>query len=347
LRCEGVAGAALVRDCMGGNGVDTTLAAPQIPPRLRNVRKKLAEIAVLEEKVVQGQDVSVEQYAKLRRKAELEAELCAIEAHVIAVPEQEADQTTAAEVVPPTATLSAEPVVERSHDSAAASSQNCEGSSAETLEPAFMRSPSMRWQEDPVSVEDVFPMPKPSKEPEVEFIEGVQPFGAAVQSSERMRALVQAVSSLSRDAFEEDALEMVTRKSRWKLTLLACPPDDCLSLDGAEHPLIGFIVYRLRPELQCLSIAKLAIVPEHRRKGHGCRLIEWCIRLARKQSNVSFISLSSLPEAVRFYQRLGFRKFDVALDQRCGPDEDLVEGQVYMEKPIKGRGGRGKAGSRR
>merc|ERR1712176_40513 len=159
---------------------------------------------------------------------------------------------------------------------------------------------------------------------------------------------MKAVSELSRDAFEEDALEMVTRRARWKLTLLACPEGashGCFRLDEEEprDALIGFIVYRLRPELQSLSIAKLAIVPEHRRQGHGCRLIDWCVRLARRQPNVAFISLSSLPEAVRFYQRLGFRKFEVKhLDQNCGPDEDLVEGQVYMEKNIKGRAGRRK-----
>jgi len=148
---------------------------------------------------------------------------------------------------------------------------------------------------------------------------------------------MRAVSELSMDAFEEDALEMVTRKGRWKLTLLACPDGGQsrgFCLDGPPVPLIGFVVYRLRVELQSLSIAKIAIVPEHRRQGHGCRLIDWCVRVAKKQSNIAFISLSSLPEAVKFYQRLGFRKYDVKIGQ---PDEDLVEGQVYMEKPIKGR----------
>merc|ERR1711913_166942 len=95
-----------------------------------------------------------------------------------------------------------------------------------------------------------------------------------------------------------DALHMVTRKSRWKLVLLVrtectknnqtknintshIPP---LSLDGHGTddeedadlpPLIGFIIYRLRPELQALAVAKIAIVPEHRGKGHGGRLVDW------------------------------------------------------------------------
>jgi len=199
-------------------------------------------------------------------------------------------------------------------------------------------SPSMRWRDDPVSVEDVFPTPKASRQPAFEILEGLQPFSAAVQGSERLRSIMRAVSDLSHDAFEEDAQDMVTRKARWKMTLLVCPEGSeelsGFSLDGPPMPLIGFLVYRLRPELQCLSIAKLAITPEHRRQGHGCRLIEWCVRLAKKQPNVAYIALSSLPEAVRFYQRMGFRKFDIRIAQ---DQDDLVEGQVYMEKQIKGR----------
>jgi len=213
-------------------------------------------------------------------------------------------------------------------------------SSAPTLEPC--RSPSMKWTEDPVSVEDVIPTPKARKEPAFEFIEGVQPFAVGVKDSERMESLLKAVSLLSKEAFEEDALEMITRKNKWRLTLLALPEKQSLlgfHLDDEhEQPpaLIGFLVYKLRPELNCLSVAKIAIVPEHRRQGHGCRMIDWCVRLARKQQNVSYIALSSLPEAVKFYTRIGFRKFDVQLNGGCAPDEDLVEGQVYMEKPIKG-----------
>merc|ERR1719272_193859 len=116
--------------------------------------------------------------------------------------------------------------------------------------------------------------------------------------------------------------------------------------DGPRPSLIGFLIYRIRPELESFSIAKLATVPEHRRQGHGRRFIEWCIKSAKKQSTISFISLSSLPEAVKFYQRLGFRAVNVDLEKaacsECEPGEDLVEGQVYMEYRLKGRGGRKK-----
>mmetsp|Transcript_83370 Transcript_83370/g.144892 ORF Transcript_83370/g.144892 Transcript_83370/m.144892 type:complete len:513 (+) Transcript_83370:69-1607(+) len=320
---------------------------------VRGIRKKLAQIAALEEKQAQGEELSQEQLEKMERKAQLEEELQELlqpeelepaepppppaepqrKAPKPKAPQPKAPQPPAKLVLPTNAVRDVK--------------LDCDKSSV-PLSPtlAMLRSPSQRWQDDPVSVEDIIPTPKAEKAPQVEIIEGVQPFGSATQASQRMKDLVKEVSALSMDAFEEDCLEMVTRKSRWKMTLIARPEGSPLELDNFMLDdyggyLIGFIVYRLRPELESFSIAKLAIVPEYRRQGHGCRLIEWCIKTAKKQPNIAFISLSSLPEAVKFYQRIGFRAVDVKLDgsSQCGPDEDLVEGQVYMEYRLKGRSG--------
>merc|ERR1712226_1711905 len=119
---------------------------------------------------------------------------------------------------------------------------------------------------------------------------------------------------------------MVSRKSRWKLTLLvrseraAEPFSELFSLE-VEPPLIGFVVYRLKPELQAFSIAKVAIVPEHRGQGHGGRLMDWCMRFAKKQPGLAVVTLSSLPAAVRFYKKLGFKAVEVNLTRE--PDEEL------------------------
>jgi len=215
----------------------------------------------------------------------------------------------------------------------------------------------MRWQDDPLGVEDIAPTPMAveapkEKEPVVEFIENVQPFAVTTQASERLKAIMAEVSLLSQDAFDEYALHLVTRKSGWKMTLMAraegdedasdCMPLDGFCLDGGPTPmLIGFLIYRLRPELESFSIAKLAVIPEHRGRGHGRRFIEWCIASAKKQKTIAYISLSSLPEAIKFYERMGFRTVDVNLEKagndQCGVGEELVEGQVYMEYRIKGR----------
>lgn len=306
-------------------------------PRVRSIRKKLAQIAVLEEKQASGEEMSEEQLEKLERKAQLEAELQEI-LQPEAPPELEPEVQQEAKLVLPANTIPAV-TVEAEQTSAPVSPSL-----------SLLRSPSARWQDDPVSVEDIAPTPKApavEKVKNFEIIESVQPFGTTTQASERMRQLMKDVTTLSFDAFEEDCLAMVTRKSRWKMTLIARPEGcgnfslDDFSLDGCPGPLIGFIVYRLRPELEAFSIAKLAIVPEHRRQGHGGRLIEWCIKAAKKAPNIAYISLSSLPEAVKFYQRIGFRAVDVNISasSQCGPDEDLVEGQVYMEYRLKGRSG--------
>lgn len=191
------------------------------------------------------------------------------------------------------------------------------------------------------------PTPKAAKEPEFEFIEAVQPFAPATRESERLLALCKATRELSLEAFDEDACEMCTKRGRWKLTLLAAPGSPDLSGDDAfsmgENPggpsLIGFVVWRLNPEQQAFAIAKLAVMPEHRRRGHGCRMIDWCLRYAKKQGNIIYVSLSSLPEAVCFYKAIGFKQVDVRIDESkagCKDNEELVEGQVYMEYFIKG-----------
>lgn len=352
-----------------------------MPPtaRTRNLRKKLVEIEALERRIAEeGFNPSEDQLEKVARKAQLEAELAALEAPPPAPKEpQPVDASISSkkrELRKPAADLGADEDLLRWMQAGAAVPP-VGASSARRRKPAPLAkeepttqlpttapkpvqdvsgqppcsppprsplcSPSLRWRDDPLGVEDVEPMAPSSKRESFEFIEGVLPFSASAQTDERLRGLLREASELSMAAFEEDALEMVTRRNRWKLTLLARTEDEDSWLLLDEEPnLIGFVIYRLRPETSSFSIAKLAVVPEHRRRGHGCRLIDWCVRQAKKAQNVSFVSLSSLPEAVCFYKRLGFRKFDnISMSQGCDPDEELVEGQVYMEKAIKGRGG--------
>lgn len=358
----------------------TALAAQSADPRVRALRKKLAQISKLEEWVEEGWELTEEQTEKLERKAELEEELAEIlepeapaEAEEVVEPKTgkkskkkkkggaSAEGAAVEENAPLSLKLPLSVSVDDDEVTCKRSISNTIGSPkrspwmAPLCSPSLLcRSPSSRWQEDPVSVEDIAPTPMAPKEPPVEFIENIQPFSPATQSHPRLKSIMQEVTLLSNDAFEEDALHMVTRKGGWRMTLMVCPegsvdaetlPLNGFCLDAAEPQtlpsLIGFLVYRLRPELDCLSIAKIAIVPEHRRLGHGKRLIDWCIKSGKKQKSLDFISLSSLPEAVKFYQHIGFRAIDVKLEglsNQCGPDEDLVEGQVYMEYRLNKRG---------
>lgn len=219
--------------------------------------------------------------------------------------------------------------------------------------PLRERLKSEPWADDPAAVEDIIVPATPkntcTKAPEmnVEILENVQPFSAENKASERIQRLVKATTDLSMQAFGTDVIEKISKKSKYRLTLLVKSEQEFLDADGAESSnkdpwggLLGFIAYRLFSELQCVSVAKLAVVPEARGLGHGGRIINWIIAHAKKQKDLCFLSLSSLPTAIKFYKKIGFREVtDINLDNYPAPgdEEDYVPGQVYMEYRIKGR----------
>jgi len=259
---------------------------PQQPTaKVRSLRKKLAQIAALEAALHADGDAALsdEQRTKLGRKSEVEAELqrCL---------EERVPQPPAAErgAQPPDAAavdhVPQPPAVERK-------TQPPDVVAVETSavrEEAPPRLPSARWEDDPASIEDVAPAPCANQAPKVsadetEVLEGVQPYSAATQASERMRRLVKATSVLSLEAFGTDVNEGVSRKGKWKLTLLARKTNTEESARSHEDPwsgLLGFLAYKIKPHVQCASIAKLAVVPEKRGRGHGHQLVNWCMPCA-------------------------------------------------------------------
>merc|ERR1740121_2140996 len=138
-----------------------------------------------------------------------------------------------------------------------------------------------------------------------------------------MVALVGQARELSVSAFGEDCLQEVTKKSGWKLSLLV---SDDLTV------LCGFIVAKVTNGL--LSIAHIAVPAEFRGQGFGKMIMEDLMKAAKKQGDVYDVCLSSLPTAVKFYQRLGFKAIR---DLKMKSEDDLVEGQVYMEKHLRQR----------
>mmetsp|Transcript_71844 Transcript_71844/g.208166 ORF Transcript_71844/g.208166 Transcript_71844/m.208166 type:complete len:268 (+) Transcript_71844:73-876(+) len=139
----------------------------------------------------------------------------------------------------------------------------------------------------------------------------------------RVAALVRQARRLSDEAFDEDALREVTRKSGWKLSLLT---------DRDHKVLCGFIISKIKGD--ALSIYKIAVPAAFRGRGFGRYIMEDTMKAAKKQSGVYDVCLSSLPTAVSFYQRLGFKAFRQV---KITSDAELVEGQVYMEKRLRFR----------
>mmetsp|Transcript_49341 Transcript_49341/g.86901 ORF Transcript_49341/g.86901 Transcript_49341/m.86901 type:complete len:251 (-) Transcript_49341:199-951(-) len=141
----------------------------------------------------------------------------------------------------------------------------------------------------------------------------------------RMTALLSQLRNLSEKVFDEDCLSEITKKSGWKLTVLASD-DLCI--------LCGFLVAKVVNGT--LSIAKLAVPVEFRGNGFGKLIMEETMKLYKKQGNVYEVCLSSLPTAVSFYQCLGFKAFkgwSKANMERLA-ERNLVQGQVYMEKKL-------------
>lgn len=144
-------------------------------------------------------------------------------------------------------------------------------------------------------------------------------------ASAEFKPLLAAATVLSRQHFNEDALENCSRKKGYRFLLVS-------SEDMQE--LYGFAVYKIKPALGTVAIQKL-VVPGHLRNlGLGRALVAEVIA-AGKALKLESIVLSSLPCAVPFYKRLGFKEMPDMPDALQGDDGGLpcnyIEGQIYME----------------
>jgi len=142
-------------------------------------------------------------------------------------------------------------------------------------------------------------------------------------TDKRMLDLIRQTRELSELAFDEDALAHATKKSHWKLSLLATKD---LSV------LCAFALTKITNG--ALSIAKIAVPVEFRGLGFGKALMEDAIKAAKKGGEVYEVALSSLSTAVSFYKRLGFKAMTAV---KVKTDFEVVEGQVYMVKKLRPR----------
>lgn len=147
--------------------------------------------------------------------------------------------------------------------------------------------------------------------------------------------LLDAIRALSHACFDEDVTQLINKKTGWKLNLL---------VTQNETRLLGFLSYRVSVQSNSLEIAKVAVCKDCRRMGYGRRLVKNILLSAKKfGSSVHYVSLSSLPESISFYQRLGFKRHDDVKFTRAttNKNEEITPGQVYMEMRIRKAGGKG------
>jgi GNAT superfamily N-acetyltransferase len=123
-----------------------------------------------------------------------------------------------------------------------------------------------------------------------------------------------------KEPFVEDVIADCHKKG-WTLTVLTRPGEG--SEGGRE--LGGFICYVI--EKGSFKIARLAVQESLRKGGYGRRLMHWALEKSAQmpRSQVAWISLHALDEAVPFYENFGFT------DMTCDAVEDEGHFQTMME----------------
>jgi ribosomal protein S18 acetylase RimI-like enzyme len=128
--------------------------------------------------------------------------------------------------------------------------------------------------------------------------------------------LPQLVAMLADDdlgAQREDSSQPLNSNYRTAFDAIDRDPNNILVVAEVEQSIIGMLQLTFIPYLthigswRCL-IEGVRIHPEYRGKGLGRTLIEWSIDAARKRQCqiVQLTSDKQRPEALRFYESLGF-----------------------------------------
>ncbi|CAJ1349003.1 unnamed protein product [Effrenium voratum] len=142
---------------------------------------------------------------------------------------------------------------------------------------------------------------------------------AAERADPKKRLVLEQITALGEDIFSEDPLSGCSKRGGWRIHIAA-------GQLGERVELMGFVVFRVKPEKQSLIIAQLAVPEAHRRHGFGSWLLKTLVAEAKRLPQVQTVGLSSLPGSVKFYKRHGFK-----LLHRLPDNEAKAEGQVYME----------------
>eukprot|EP00929_Paragymnodinium_shiwhaense_P043399 TRINITY_DN22316_c0_g1_i1.p1 TRINITY_DN22316_c0_g1~~TRINITY_DN22316_c0_g1_i1.p1 ORF type:complete len:409 (+),score=129.72 TRINITY_DN22316_c0_g1_i1:307-1533(+) len=298
------AAAAAVQETEDGCSAETA-------QRLRALRKKLREIDALAEAFANGVELNAQQASKLTSKTEIVQEIEALRQRAFLESAEAADR--------------------EAQDAIARAARE------KADEEARQRKSAMQAAEAAALAK--------ARRNALEVLPNISPSSEAARTDPRLQTLLKQVSALSSEVFDDDCVQTgVSKKKGWKLTLLARPipedPENCPEED--PDVLLGFMVFRIRPDFGCMSIAKIAVPEENRGKGFGKYLMEWCVKQAQQTGTLQYLSLSSLPEAVKFYQKFGFKSVQVDVKD---PDDDLIEGQVYMEYRIRQKPGAGRGGA--
>merc|ERR1712007_311305 len=119
-----------------------------------------------------------------------------------------------------------------------------------------------------------------------------------IKPNDSQYALVESIGKLFQEEFAGVFEQLVSKKGGWRL----------FCLTGTGNSLLAFIIYRVEGE--ALVVGNLAVPKEQRRKGYGKKMIRHVIQWGKKNKRCNYCALYSMPNAVKFYQRIGFRISD-------------------------------------
>ncbi len=109
----------------------------------------------------------------------------------------------------------------------------------------------------------------------------------------------------------------------------------CVVAEQEGGSMVGFAMVMPEPDERTCVLVTLDVLPEHRRRGLGTRMVAWCARVmldSYPQTELMWLTVGSRNEGARaFYGRLGFRVVD-AIEGYYGDDDAVVMVHLGMKE---------------
>jgi len=155
-----------------------------------------------------------------------------------------------------------------------------------------------------------------------------------VREDAALAPLLAELELLYRQEFDDDLLEVLSVEGVRLGLLVSAAPDKAgkLRVVPGSAQFLGFIVYKFwPPPLKAMSILRVAVPGKFQMLGFGRQLVRWAIERAKlkPRHECDRVTLSAIPKAVAFYERLNFTP---APDEEAPPDEvPEAESTLKME----------------
>lgn len=144
--------------------------------------------------------------------------------------------------------------------------------------------------------------------------------GKAISEPDWNTVLKQA-SSLALQSFDDSAddgdqaIATLAEQQGWTVATMTITDG---SVEGGRD-LVGYVTYNAEPALDGLYLARVAVEPKFRRRGHGSRLVRWLIGRARLEG-YSSVWVHAVPDLQPINAALGFKYVSSGDAAACGDD---------------------------